>query len=134
MKVFSRFVMIILLASSFSYAADNTATLRGGAIDKEMEPPRISRVENNDLKRRRAYPMQPPTIPHKTDDYQLDLNVNKCMSCHSRKQSQDSQAPMISVTHYQDRDGNFLADVSPRRYFLRTMSRHSNRVASTVEK
>jgi cytochrome c-type protein NapB len=24
---------------------------------------------------------------------------------------------MISVTHYQDRDGNFLADVSPRRYF-----------------
>ena len=24
---------------------------------------------------------------------------------------------MISVTHYMDRDGNFLADVSPRRYF-----------------
>ena len=50
-------------------------------------------------------------------DYQLDLNVNKCLSCHSRKQSENSQAPMISVTHYQDRDGNFLADVSPRRYF-----------------
>jgi cytochrome c-type protein NapB len=24
---------------------------------------------------------------------------------------------MISVTHFMDRDGNFLADVSPRRYF-----------------
>ena len=24
---------------------------------------------------------------------------------------------MVSVTHYMDRDGNFLADVSPRRYF-----------------
>ena len=24
---------------------------------------------------------------------------------------------MISVTHYMDREGNFLADVSPRRYF-----------------
>jgi cytochrome c-type protein NapB len=24
---------------------------------------------------------------------------------------------MISVTHYMDRDGNFLAEISPRRYF-----------------
>jgi cytochrome c-type protein NapB len=24
---------------------------------------------------------------------------------------------MISVTHYMNRDGNFLAEVSPRRYF-----------------
>jgi cytochrome c-type protein NapB len=24
---------------------------------------------------------------------------------------------MVSITHYQDRDGNFLADVAPRRYF-----------------
>ncbi len=24
---------------------------------------------------------------------------------------------MISVTHYMDRDGNFLAELSPRRYF-----------------
>ena len=74
-------------------------------------------MENKDIKRKRAYPMQPPTIPHKIDDYQLDLNVNKCLSCHSRRRSEDSQAPMISVTHYQDREGNFLADVSPRRYF-----------------
>ncbi|MGB1062590.1 MAG: nitrate reductase cytochrome c-type subunit, partial [Ketobacter sp.] len=42
---------------------------------------------------------------------------NKCMSCHSRRRTGESQAPMVSVTHYMDRDGNFLADVSPRRYF-----------------
>ena len=29
----------------------------------------------------------------------------------------ETQATPISITHYQDRDGNFLADVSPRRYF-----------------
>jgi len=28
-----------------------------------------------------------------------------------------SGAPMISVTHFQDRDGQVLADVTPRRYF-----------------
>jgi periplasmic nitrate reductase subunit NapB len=26
-------------------------------------------------------------------------------------------APMISITHFQDREGQMLADVSPRRYF-----------------
>lgn len=95
----------------------NIATLRNAAIDAEPTPAKMPRVENKDIKRKRAYPMQPPTVPHKTDGYQLDLNVNKCMSCHSRRRSEDSQAPMVSVTHYQDRDGNFLADVSPRRYF-----------------
>jgi nitrate reductase cytochrome c-type subunit len=125
MKIISVVITIILFGAAIGVAEDNItgvpadsiATLRGAALDIEMDPPKIPRVENNDLKRKRAYPMQPPTIPHKTDDYQLDLNVNKCLSCHSRKQSENSQAPMISVTHYQDRDGNFLADVSPRRYF-----------------
>ena len=102
---------------SLAQTADNIATLRGGALDREATPPKMSRVENRDIKRKRAYPMQPPTIPHKIDGYQVDLNVNKCMSCHSRRQTEDSQAPMISVTHYMDREGNFLADISPRRYF-----------------
>jgi cytochrome c-type protein NapB len=46
-----------------------------------------------------------------------DLNSNKCLSCHSRRRTEETQAIMISVTHYMDRDGNFLAEVSPRRYF-----------------
>ena len=61
--------------------------------------------------------MRPRPIRHQTDDYQLDLNVNKCLSCHSHRQWQDSQAPIISVTHCQARDGNFLAEVPLRRYF-----------------
>jgi cytochrome c-type protein NapB len=61
--------------------------------------------------------MQPPVIPHNIQDYQVDMRVNKCLSCHARARAEASQAPMISVTHFMDRDGNFLADVSPRRYF-----------------
>jgi cytochrome c-type protein NapB len=61
--------------------------------------------------------MQPPIIPHNIRDYQVDLNVNTCLSCHSRQRVSESQATMVSVTHYMDRDGNFLANVSPRRYF-----------------
>ncbi len=108
---------LLLLLPPLAGADDNIATLRGAPIDAEPVPPKISRVENDDLRRKRAYPMQPPTIPHKIDGYQVDLNVNKCMSCHSRRRTEASQAPMVSVTHYMDREGNFLAEISPRRYF-----------------
>ncbi len=108
---------ILLLILGLAAGADEIANMRGTAIDTEPAPPQIARVDNSDIKRKRAYPMQPPTIPHKIDNYQVDLNANRCMSCHSRRQTAESQAPMVSVTHYQDRDGNFLADVSPRRYF-----------------
>mgnify|MGYP001820161911 FL=1 len=75
------------------------ATLRGGAISDEIKTARIAKVDNNDIKRKRAYPMQPPTIPHKIDGYQVDLRVNLCMICHSRRVTQATQAPMVSVTH-----------------------------------
>ena len=107
----------IALILATNLLAQNIATLRDAELNTEPDSPRMSRVDNSDIKRKRAYPMQPPTIPHKIDNYQVDLNVNKCMTCHSRRFSEDTQAPMISVTHYQDGDGNFLADVSPRRYF-----------------
>ena len=107
----------IALILATNLLAQNIATLRDAELNTEPDSPRMSRVDNSDIKRKRAYPMQPPTIPHKIDNYQVDLNVNRCMSCHSRRYSEDTQAPMISVTHYQDRDGNFLADVSSRRYF-----------------
>ena len=98
-------------------AEENLATLRSADISIEPDPPRMGNEENKDQRRKRNYPMQPPTIPHKVSGYHIDLNSNKCLSCHSRRQVPDSQAPMVSVTHYMDRDGNFLAEVSPRRYF-----------------
>ena len=115
-KITVVFISLLVLATA-SLANDDLATLRDGPIDKEMEPPKMADVDDRDIKRARSYPMQPPTIPHRIRDYRVDINSNKCLSCHSRKQTAASQAPMISVTHYMDREGNFLADVSPRRYF-----------------
>ncbi len=117
MRTLIAFATALAMIPILAWADDNIATTRGFALDTEQRPPGIAKVENNDIKRKRNYPMQPPTIPHKIDQYQVDLNANKCMSCHSRRQTADSQAPMVSVTHYQDRDGNFLADISSRRYF-----------------
>ena len=71
----------------------------------------------DDIRKMRAYPEQPPVIPHSIEGYQLSVNTNRCMSCHKREFTQGSGAPMISVTHYMTREGQMLADVSTRRYF-----------------
>ncbi|EKV29470.1 Nitrate reductase cytochrome c550-type subunit [Caenispirillum salinarum AK4] len=68
---------------------------------------------------RRGYPEQPPVIPHRIRDYQIDLNTNKCLTCHAREFAPRVQAPMISVTHFMDRDQQMLAGVAPRRYTCR---------------
>ncbi len=98
-------------------ASDEIATLRHYTLGDEPEPPRIADIIDSDERRARIHPMQPPTIPHKIDNYQVDLRANRCLSCHSRTRVEESQAPMVSVTHYTDRDGIVLAEVSPRRYF-----------------
>ena len=118
-------LIVIALASvafSISFLAlgadENIATLRGDVplnVEKTTKP--LPAVVNKDIKLKRNYPMQPPIIPHTIRDYTLNLNVNKCLSCHSRQRTEESQAPMVSVTHYMNRDGNFLAEISPRRYF-----------------
>ena len=63
------------------------------------------------------YIYQPPLIPHKTRGYEISINANKCLSCHSFRKSVESGATKISVTHYATREGQVLSDVSPRRYF-----------------
>ena len=89
----------------------------GGTLTQNAPAPPLADDENKDLKRERNYPDQPPTIPHSIRGYGIDMNSNKCLTCHSRANSARTQAPMISITHYMDRDGQALAAVSPRRYF-----------------
>ena len=115
----SRLALLLLLMGlqgpAFAQAQD---PLRLGAgFEQEPKTPPLVNAENNDRKRVRSYAMQPPTIPHKTDNYQVDRFANKCMTCHARTRVGETQATPISITHYLDRDGNYLADVSPRRYF-----------------
>lgn len=121
MKQKTAIIFFLVLTCVFiidAVTADEIATLRAGTpIDNEATPAPIPQVIDNDIKIQRNYPMQPPLIPHDTRGYEVNMQVNKCMACHARRRTEESQAPMISVTHYMDRDGNFLAEISPRRYF-----------------
>lgn len=113
-----RVAIIGVLCFSAALAADNLEGLRGPTpLNQEPKAPGMATVENFDVRRGRAYTSQPPTIPHAIDRYELTRNVNFCMYCHSRVRNKEFGAPMVSATHYMDRDSNFLAEISPRRYF-----------------
>lgn len=64
-----------------------------------------------------SYVYQPPLIPHTIRNYEVSLNANKCLSCHSWKNAKEMGATKISVTHYVNRQEQVLSDVSPSRYF-----------------
>ncbi|MEF1254330.1 nitrate reductase cytochrome c-type subunit [Vibrio sp. M260112] len=64
-----------------------------------------------------SFVYQPPLIPHNIRSYEVSLNANKCLACHSWKNAKEMGATKISVTHYVNREDAVLADVSPRRYF-----------------
>ena len=117
------FALVACLAAATALAQNPTSPgvingLRGNtALDAESTPPPFPKPVNDDQRKSRNYPMQPPLIPHQIDNYQVDAKFNKCMSCHGRDKVAESQAPMVSVTHYQDREGNLRNEISPRRYF-----------------
>jgi cytochrome c-type protein NapB len=107
-----------LLLATLPAAAIELTGLRGPTpLTESATPPPLPREVNDDRRQPRNWPEQPPVIPHSITGYQITLNANKCLSCHGRQFTGQSQAPMISVTHFQDRAGQVLAAVSPRRYF-----------------
>ncbi|SDR48716.1 nitrate reductase cytochrome c-type subunit [Pseudovibrio sp. Tun.PSC04-5.I4] len=121
MKLLKLLVASLIAVSVFGgasvYAGEPITQFRNADILTQDTPPRIPKVVNTDERQVRNYPEQPPLIPHKIDGYQIDKRLNKCMTCHGRRAIEQSQAPMISVTHFMNREGQFLASVSPRRFF-----------------
>lgn len=93
-------------------------TLRGHvALTEERAPGALKPWQRDRDPIPRDYVQQPPLIPHHIKGYVIDKNNNKCMTCHSWARYKEFGATKISVTHFRDRAGTELADVSPRRYF-----------------
>jgi nitrate reductase (cytochrome), electron transfer subunit len=116
--------VILMLAAAIAAGTGTLAAktlesdLRGSTpLNDEGPAPPMTPMRNTAEKEVRNYPEQPPVIPHSIDGYQIDLQSNKCLSCHARARTAESQAPMVSITHFMDRDGQFLASISPRRFF-----------------
>ena len=113
--------VLIALGGSFVPAPGSSAadlqSLRGDkAIDEANETPELFNVEESGPVAR-AYRQQPPLIPHRIDKYEIDLKVNQCLRCHDWPYNVEENAPKISETHYESREGKRLDYVAGTRWF-----------------
>ena len=119
-------VLVTLLLGLFSglvsamdaVEAEPVTSLRGEkSIDDLANQPEFKRWQADRDPIERDYIQQPPLIPHKIDGYQINPKFNKCLTCHSWSNYKAANATKISLTHFEDRDENVLANVAARRYF-----------------
>lgn len=109
---------LVALCVSAPSLAENVKSLRGASeIDTTKQAEDLKKVHRDQAPIPRNYVQQPPLIPHQIRHYEITKDHNKCMDCHSWQNYQDFGATKISQTHFTDRDGVELTDVSPRRYF-----------------
>ncbi len=65
----------------------------------------------------RSFEQQPPLIPHTIRGYNITVNFNKCMDCHAWSKAKETGATKVGESHFKDREGHELKNISPRRYF-----------------
>lgn len=115
-RVMTGLVLAGLVITSLQ-AADKTTSLRSNPLQEDPIKSDLLRWQSDREPITRNYVQQPPLIPHKIIGYKINLNANKCLTCHSWSNYKQSGATKISQTHFTDRDGTELANVSARRYF-----------------
>jgi cytochrome c-type protein NapB len=93
-------------------------SLRGATDLDEMSNEVINKRWQSDREpMSRDYVQQPPMVPHTINGYTINRNFNKCLTCHSWANYRKAAATKVSQTHFEDRDGGVLANISARRYF-----------------
>ena len=103
-----------VLGTSLVHAIDDDGGLRGdSAIWSSTDV--VQWVDSDGIPR--DYVQQPPMVPHTVEGYTVNMNVNKCLTCHSWANYREKKATKISQTHFTDREGHDLANVSANRYF-----------------
>jgi len=124
MKWLSGLIVVLLVAVlSIAVASERRdpsapdGLRQGGTTTETLSAPPMAGQARATGREERNYPEQPPVIPHSIRDYQVDMRFNRCLDCHSRGAAARAGAPMVSITHFMDRDNQVLAAVSPGRYF-----------------
>lgn len=116
-------IVLTLALASVTYGGqlfsqENVATMRGApAINETSAMPESKDWMGKTGRFTRNFADQPPLIPHKSQNFKINLTLNKCLTCHGLDVYEKKQAVRISETHYRDRDGKQLTDLSPSRYF-----------------
>jgi len=108
---------LVALSPLPAAAAEKIVSLRGADITDSAAESEAFRREKDRAPIPRDFVQQPPLIPHTVQGYNITMNFNKCMDCHSWTRYKEAGATKVSLTHFKTRDGHELSNISPRRYF-----------------
>ncbi len=113
--------LLLLGASALSstlIVAGELKSLRGSTdLDSPSDAVEVKRNINDKSPIERDFVQQPPLIPHKIKGYKINMKYNKCLTCHSWANYKKAGATKISLTHFEDRQGDEHSNVAARRYF-----------------
>lgn len=113
-----KYFVIMLGIAVATPASQAIESLRGdNPLNANAKKPVPKKWQRDRSPIKRDFVQQPPLIPHSIEGYVINTRSNKCLSCHSWANYKDKGATKISLTHFTDRDGHDLANVSARRYF-----------------
>lgn len=88
----------------------------GGSLAESHPAPMIAPPERDARSKPRSHPYLPPVVPHHVRNHQIDLNANRCLSCHDVGRAEAMLAPAMSRTHYRDRSGSDTDQIAGSRY------------------
>ncbi len=115
----SKLIGILVTAALFvgSGSALAVESISGQSVPEKSADPEKRKVEVVQGGIERSYKEQPPMIPHEIEKYQITVQNNGCLKCHSEMTYQTEKAPRVGDSHYLDRDGKKLENISSRRWF-----------------
>ena len=112
------FTLILFCGATPLHSAEKIATMRGSiAINETSAIPENKSWAGKSEAIDREFDQQPPLIPHKSQSFKINLSANRCLSCHGPETYKAKGAVGVSESHFVDRDGKRLANVSASRYF-----------------
>lgn len=115
---------LALMISPSAGAQDATSgvqTLRGADVaatpPAPPEWPDKGKAPGSQKPVARTFRTQPPVIPHAIEGFdEITLQNNPCLACHGPDNYKKVKASRISDSHFKDRDGKMLTEVSAARY------------------
>ena len=110
--------LLCLVMPSILWASENHVySLRGEVAIEDSSVSVVAKEwQDGEGKIMKNYVQQPPLIPHDISGFAINRDGNTCLSCHNWNAEMPS-ATKVGVSHFINREGKALAEISVRRYF-----------------
>jgi cytochrome c-type protein NapB len=122
------------LSAGQALAEESVKSLRGTtAIEADSAVPEAKKWRADGPMIERDFEQQPPLIPHKSQNFKINLKSNTCLNCHGATEYEDAEAPMVGKTHFKDPGAAELTEISAARYFCTQCHVEQREIAPLVD-